>query len=344
MSTVDRIALTILISLVAIGLGLLLRQQLVQQLKKTILDNWLIQTFGVFVVLLPLIAAAIVSPFVLNSTLVIDIINSLKQHQFKNLNIAALVANIILTVLIIVLSLGVARTFMKLVIRGLGENRLDINLRTFIGRMLFILIVIIAFFWILSIWQIGIDLPVAVLGTLTVAVTFAIQDILKDLVAGFYILMERPFHIGDLITISNANNAPQHTGVVEDVQIRTTRIRITSGEQVAVPNALVFGGVVINNTFYVQRRATITMTLLDDAFEKDETPGRIIKTLQENALVMVKPEPEVLIRGYTDKHVTLKIHFWVESGNVTSVSEVMYTLHAAFPDVDLAVVESTSDM
>jgi small-conductance mechanosensitive channel len=344
MSTTDRIVLTVLISLVAIGLGLLLRQQLVQHLKKTILDNWLIQTFGVIVVLLPLIAAAIVSPFVLNSSLVTDIIRSLGQHQFKNLNVAALVANIILTVLIIVLSLGVARTIMKLVIQGLGENRLDINLRTLIARMLFILIVIIAFFWILSIWQIGIDLPVAVLGTLTVAITFAIQDILKDLVAGFYILMERPFHIGDLITISNANNAPQHTGVVEDVQIRTTRIRITSGEQVAVPNALVFGGVVINNSFYVQRRATITMTLLDDAFQKDETSTKIIKTLQENEMVMVKPEPEVLIRSYADKHVTLKVHFWVESGNVASVSEVMYTLHAAFPDVDLTVVESTSDM
>jgi small-conductance mechanosensitive channel len=344
MSTGDRIGLTIVICLVAIGLGLLLRQRLVERLKKTILDNWLIQTFGAIVVLLPLIAAAIVSPFVLNSTLLTDILDSLRKNQLKNLNPTALVANIVLTVLIIALSLGVARTIMKLVIRGLGENRIDINLRTLIGRMLFILIVIIAFFWVLSIWQIGIDLPVAVLGTLTVAITFAIQDILKDLVAGFYILMERPFHIGDLITISNANNAPQHTGVVEDVQIRTTRIRITSGEQVAVPNMLVFGGVVINNSFYVQRRATITMTLLNEAFDKDETPAKIIKTLQESEKVMVKPEPEVLIRGYADKHVTLKVHFWVESGSVNSVSEVMYTLHTAFPDVDLAVVESTVDM
>jgi small-conductance mechanosensitive channel len=344
MSLADRIALTAGISLVAIVLGLLLRRQLVHALKKTILDNWLIQTFGVFIVLLPLIAAAIVSPFVLNSTLVTDIITSLRQHQLKAFDIAAVVANIVLTVLIIVLTLGVGRTFMKLVIRGFGENRIDINLRTLIGRILFIIIVIIAFFWILSVWQIAIDLPIAIIGTLTVAVTFAIQDILKDLVAGFYILMERPFHIGDLITISNANNAPQHTGVVEDVQIRTTRIRITSGEQVAVPNALVFGGVVINNSFYVQRRATIKMTMLDDAFVKDETPGAIIKTLQENELVMVKPEPDVLISGYADKHVTLKVHFWVESGNVTSVSEVMYALHAAFPAVDLAVVESTSDM
>ncbi len=338
-----RIILTVLLALAAVSIGLLLRRWLVRRLKKTILDDWIVHTLGIIIIFPPLIIAAIAAPFILNSSLIIDLWNSIK-NQVHVQDVTALVWSFIETVLIILLGLGIARTAMKQTIRGLGENRLDVNLRTLIGRIFFILIILVAFFWILSIWHVSIDLPIALLGTLTVAFTFAIQDILKDLVAGFYILMERPFHIGDLITISNSGNQPLHTGTVEDIQLRTTRIRITSGEQVIVPNALVFGGVVINNSYYVQRRVTLTLTLPEEAFIQDETPKAIIKALKACGKVMAKPEPMVLINGYAEKKITLKVYVWVESEQVASVSDVIYTLHAAFPDADLAMVESTSNM
>jgi hypothetical protein len=68
----------------------------------------------------------------------------------------------------------------------------DINMRTLIGRIFFIIILCLAGFWILSLWNIPVGLPVATVGIITLALTVAIQDILKDLVAGSYILIERP--------------------------------------------------------------------------------------------------------------------------------------------------------
>src|SRR5437016_12820404 len=49
--------------LVALGVGLLLRYLLVRRLKKTVLDNWLIQIFGFLIIIPPIIAGIIVAAF-----------------------------------------------------------------------------------------------------------------------------------------------------------------------------------------------------------------------------------------------------------------------------------------
>jgi small conductance mechanosensitive channel len=346
------IFLIVVIGLCALGIGLILRRLLVRRLKKTILDNWLIQALGIIIIFPPLIIAAVAVPLILNSGAIPLYWNQLQKFVVENANgILSLSWGFIETVLILVLGVGIARTVMNMIIRGMGENRVDINIRTLIGRIFFIIIVLTAIFWVLSIWQVSITLPVAVVGTLTVAFTFAIQDILKDLVAGFYILLERPFRIGDVITIGSITNPPVHSGKVEDIRVRATQLRITSGEQVTVPNSLIFGGVVINNTYYDERRATISVTLPQEEFVKDETPEQVIKTLKEVAVVMAKPEPLAAISGYSEKKVKLTVHFWIASGPLVTiseqlarVSEVVYALHTVLPDADIAVLEAVGDI
>ncbi len=345
MSITSRIILTVFIGLAAIGIGFWLRRLLVNRLKNTILDHWLVQSLGVLIIFPPLIIAAFATPFILNSTLFLSFWDQIKTNTTTHVSdIVSFSWGFVETILVIVLGFGIARTIMKATIRGLGENRIDINIRTLIGRIFFIIIVIIAIFWLLAIWHVAIELPVAVLGTLTVAFTFAIQDILKDLVAGFYILMERPFHIGDLITIGDQAQSASHTGVVEDVQIRATKLRIVSGEQITVPNMLVFGGIVTNNSFYGERRATITVTLPLESFDKKTIPELILKILEDDETVIAKPEPSVMISSYTSQLVTLTVRFWIANGQVASISEVMYTLRTALPIADIAVVESAGNI
>jgi small conductance mechanosensitive channel len=338
MTMTSRIVLIVLIALVALIVGLLLRLLLVRRLKQTVLDNWLIQTLGVIVVLVPLIIAGAATLFILDSTNVLwqNLISSLQDQIRHPAYLTALVWSIVQTLLILVLGVGIARTLSKLALRS--QSHLDINLRTLIGRACYITTLLITVFWILTLWQISVTVPVAVIGSLAVAGAFSIQDILKDLVAGFYILMERPFHIGDEI------NTASYVGKVEDIQIRATKLRLVSGEQVTIPNALVFGGVVVNNTYYGERRATITATMPQEEYKREETPELMLKALQEIETVMAKPEAMVFISGYTGKQVTLTVRFWIANRQLATVSEVMYTLRTVLPDADFAVLESAGNV
>ncbi|MBV9258285.1 MAG: mechanosensitive ion channel [Ktedonobacteraceae bacterium] len=339
-STVDlsvRIILTGLVIVIALVIGLLLRRILVSRLKKnTDLDAWLVQTLGVLVVIPPLILAAIATPVILAWSMAnlkdlwYTVTTFLKLDQRTIISFSG---NIVGTVLLIALGLGIARTARNLTVRGLETNRIDINMRTLIGRIFFIIILSVTAFWIFSIWSIPVGLPVATIGVITVALTVAVQDILKDLVAGFYILIEKPFFIGNLISTAT------YTGRVENVELRATKLRLVSGEEVTIPNSLVFGGIVVNNSYYGERRSSVNVTLPQEEFHKDETPERILAALHEIEHVLEKPEPTVIFSSYTEQKITLTIRFWIATEQPTTVTSVMYTLNTVFPQADLAVTE-----
>ncbi len=75
--------------------------------------------------------------------------------------------------------------------------------------------------------------PATVVG---VALGFGAQRIVQDLLAGFFIITERQYGFGDLIRISNIGWTTGATGTVEDVTLRTTRMRTVNGEVVIIPN------------------------------------------------------------------------------------------------------------
>jgi small conductance mechanosensitive channel len=357
MTDLMRIVLLVVIVLAALSIGYFLRHLVVRRMKTTVLDNWVIQTIGIAIVIPFVLIAFLFVLFSINFN--IDFLVSLWTNiteglQRKDVTSAILdiLGNVTLTLLIIGLGVGIGRTLMRLVIGRLGERHLDINIRTLLARIVYGIILTVIVFWILSLWQVSIGVPVTVISALTVAFTFAIQDILKDLVAGLYILVERPFHIGDQITTAN------YTGKVENVQLRATRLRLVSGEDVSIPNALVFGGIVVNNTQYHERRATITLGLPQEEFNKDETLALILKLVREMENVLVKPEPTIAVSrfagtfggttgsttGYTAQIVFLTLHFWMPGGRYETVTEVMCALHKALPNVDLVVENSGGDV
>lgn len=73
----------------------------------------------------------------------------------------------------------------------------------------------------------------AVLGTGTVAIGLGAQSVIKDIIAGFFIILENQFGVGDIITIEGK------TGSVEDITIRTTQLRGPDGTLHIIPNGAI---------------------------------------------------------------------------------------------------------
>lgn len=321
--------------LAAFGLGLLLRRLLVRRLHKTVLDNWIIQTLGVLIVIIPTLLGITGALAIFNASFVLD---TLTKNFFSRPLLAISTSwNLVESVLILVLGNGVARTVRAMMVRSLGSSRVDINMRTLFARVLYIVLLSITGFFILTIWNVPIGIPVAVLSAFTVTITVAFQDILKNLVAGFYILVERPFYIGDQINITS--NAITYIGKVEDIQLRATRLRLTSGEEVSVPNLFIFSNAVINNTHFGERRSLLVLTMPQEDFDRDETSSKILLLLKNYQEVMPKPDPVVMVDSYQDGKVALQVRFWVATGQVIDISTIVYELHNLFPNTNISVKE-----
>lgn len=91
---------------------------------------------------------------------------------------------------------------------------------------------------------------IAGLGIGGVAIAFALQGILSDLFASFSIYFDKPFRIGDVISIGT------DMGTVEKIGIKSTRIRTLQGEELIVSNAELVKSRIQNFRKMVKRRAT----------------------------------------------------------------------------------------
>lgn len=92
---------------------------------------------------------------------------------------------------------------------------------------------------LLAIRQLGVPLttlvaPATVVG---VAIGFGAQQVVGDLLAGFFLFSERQFGIGDLIRFSQPGENLGITGTVEQLTLRVTKLRTTAGDFVVIPNS-----------------------------------------------------------------------------------------------------------
>ena len=97
-------------------------------------------------------------------------------------------------------------------------------------RVVLLLILILVVLFGLLAWGVSIT-PLLGLGTVfAAAIGFGAQDLVKDFLSGFFILLEDQFHVGDVVTISGTS------GVVRDIQLRVTVLRDLEGNVHYVPN------------------------------------------------------------------------------------------------------------
>jgi moderate conductance mechanosensitive channel len=82
----------------------------------------------------------------------------------------------------------------------------------------------------------GLVAPATVLG---VGLGFGAQRIVGDVLAGFFIITERQYGFGDVVSITVTGAGEPAAGTVEDVTLRVTRMRSTNGEVVTVPNGAI---------------------------------------------------------------------------------------------------------
>ena len=142
-------------------------------------------------------------------------------------------------------------------------------------------------------------------GFLALALSLAFQDILKNFIAGLFMLLERPFRLGDEITVDN------HTGIVENIEMRATTLRTNEGEQVLIPNALVYTGTIINRTRYPTRLFTLTARV-PDGVVLDGLVDRLREKLQSRPDLAKDPPPHIGLQPAIDGGLTLEVRYWLD--------------------------------
>jgi small-conductance mechanosensitive channel len=154
--------------------------------------------------------------------------------------LVSLLLSLLAALLVLLVTLLLARTARILTLRALRRSRADASTQLLIGRVVFIAILTVGALTALGLLGVPWTTVVALTSVLGLAASLAMQDVLKNFVAGVYLLVERPFRIGEWIKVRD------YVGAVETIDVRTTTLRTEDGSAVLVPNAILFAEVILN--------------------------------------------------------------------------------------------------
>jgi small conductance mechanosensitive channel len=217
---------------------------------------------------------------------------------------------VVAAMVLFVITLYLAAWISKLIRRILERRRTDPGLTLLIYHVSRWTIVIFGTITALDVVNFQVTAFLAGLGILGFTVGFALQDISQNVVAGFLLLIQKPFELGDMIQIDD------YTGTVRSVDLRSTEMHTLDGHNVLIPNASVFTKPITN----FSRQATWRIGLpVGVAYDSDlEMVQRItlnsIRTLPD---VLDNPAPTLHFHTFNDSSIDFTLHYWID-GRVTN--------------------------
>ncbi len=142
------------------------------------------------------------------------------------------------------------------------------------------------------------------LGIVGFTIGFALQDIARNFIAGFLLLIRQPFAIGDAVEIAG------RAGIVTDITIRDTVIKSWDGVMEIIPNLDVYSRAIINYSEFPLVRRTVNINL-GRGEDVDRAKEIIMGILQGSAGVLEEPAPEIFTEELGDTALRLAAHFWI---------------------------------
>ena len=180
-------------------------------------------------------------------------------------------------------------------------------------------------------------------GILTVAIGFASQSAIANIIGGIFIVLFRPFRVNDIVLIN------QNLGVVEDITLRHTVIKNFENRRIIIPNSIISNETIINST--INDVKLCNFFDLSISFESDiDLATKIIREEAKKHTLYIdnrKPEdieegiPAIRIRilGWLDSGVQIRAMIWTKthSDGVELKSNLYKRLLSRFRDAGIEI-------
>jgi small-conductance mechanosensitive channel len=183
--------------------------------------------------------------------------------------------------------------------------KLDNNLRAVLVRLSRALLIALAV--LIGLPMVGIDLTTLSVfgGALGVGLGFGLQKIASNYVSGFILLLDNSIRIGNIITVG------ADRGEVTRITTRYTVLKNLSGVEALVPNELLVGSVVQNESYSDPKvRVALPVQVSYDS-DLERAMAIMAAAAKAQARVLAEPPPAVLLKDFADSGINLELGFWV---------------------------------
>jgi small-conductance mechanosensitive channel len=237
------------------------------------------------------------------------------------------VARIILILMIGIPLLKIATKVTGKVIKNKFSNQSEILIKRFVYYLGALIILIT----VLNECGFKLSALLGAAGIFGIAIGFASQTSISNIISGIFLISEKPFIIGDLIQVGNT------VGNVMSIDLLSIKVRTQDNRYVRIPNENMIKNEIINITRFPIRRLNLNLAVsYKDDLEK------VMKTLREIALkeplALKEPEPFIQIEQYAVTGVNILYGVWSKQEDIIELKNaIMLTIKSEFNRVGIGI-------
>ena len=213
--------------------------------------------------------------------------------------------------------------------RMLGSGMAAIITARFIGYLL----VLVGLIYALNTLGVRVGPLLGALGLGGLVLALALQKVVENFVGALILQTRRPFTVGDTVMLGD------QTGVVTDIDSRTTVLRGLDGTMIRIPNGSVLASAIINLTRSPSRRSQLQVGVAYDT-NLDRATQTLNAAVTRVQRVLRDPPPLVVLHEFGTSSIDFTIYYWHASdvpSELATTHDLMLAIHHAFADDNVTI-------
>ncbi|HTY09036.1 MAG TPA: mechanosensitive ion channel family protein [Candidatus Edwardsbacteria bacterium] len=233
---------------------------------------------------------------------------------------------------LVVLVIGfIAAQALGALARKAALRRSDHHSAMLIGKVVYYACAVLVVVLVLDIFNVRLTAILAAAGIMSVALGFAAQTSVSNIVSGLFLLIDRPFELDDVIDLGGT------VGTVTAIDLLSTKLRTFDNLYVRVPNETLVKSTLVNLTRYKTRRLKLSFAV-DPRADVAAVKQLLLDEARGYQHVLADPGPFVVVAGFGESGAALDLFCWVKGeAYLQSLSDLNERARAALAKRGIAI-------
>ena len=213
-------------------------------------------------------------------------------------------SNIVPTALMLIVGTLAVKVILKLAKKSLAKTRLERAAASLIYSLLKVILFLLL--GLMAAAKLGIDVTgvVALASVASLALSLALQDSLSNVIGGFLLLSNHPFHTGDFVEIAG------QAGTVQTIDITYTKLTTGDNKTISIPNSAVVASQIVNYSTSGTRRVDINVSASYDA-PIATVKAALLEAAKLDTVLDTPAAPFAAVLSYGDSAINYTLRVWV---------------------------------
>lgn len=223
----------------------------------------------------------------------------------------------LIVALIIILIIFLIYKIVTKAIKRIPQEKLSEQKSSSILKCLQVIFYILVLMYVLSLFGVKFSAVWGAAGIAGVALAFAAQTSVSNIISGIFIIAEKSMKVGDLITIGT------ETGIVDSIGLLSVQVHTLDNQLIRIPNSTIINSNMINTSFFSKRRMSFNVTVSYDC--DIEKVLQVLQTVPKSCQhVLEKPEPFAIVERFSTSGIELVLNIWFKSSDFVVVKNEVF--------------------